>query len=167
MTSPFPNPKLQRRLLSTRNSRDARLDHDGSKPMEFEIPASEPLNQLLWQAEQSRASDIHLLRGNQVTEVRFRSRTTRPYARAWLFPSRGETKVECWGRGDFFLRRAIVGLIRWATVYCGITSTSLTQTATPPNPAFDVTSATLITGIITPRGIFKWRDLRRNGNALG
>ncbi len=35
------------------------------------------------------------------------------------------------------------------------------------NPGFDVTPPELITGIITPRGIFKPRDLWRNRGALG
>ncbi len=35
------------------------------------------------------------------------------------------------------------------------------------NPAFDVTPANLITGIITPKGIFKPRDLWRNRKRLG
>jgi methylthioribose-1-phosphate isomerase len=35
------------------------------------------------------------------------------------------------------------------------------------NPAFDVTPANLITGIITPKGIFKPRDLWANRKRLG
>ena len=35
------------------------------------------------------------------------------------------------------------------------------------NPGFDVTPADLITGIITPVGIFKPRDLWKNRNRLG
>ena len=35
------------------------------------------------------------------------------------------------------------------------------------NPGFDVTPAELITGVITPRGIFKPRDLWKQRRKLG
>ena len=37
----------------------------------------------------------------------------------------------------------------------------------PQSPAFDVTPANLITGIITPKGIFKPRELWANRKRLG
>jgi len=66
-------------------------------------------------------------------------------------------------------RNAEEVLTAWGTDHRGIFRQVRTANPTSParNPAFDVTPANLITGIITPKGIFKPRDLWRERKHLG
>ncbi len=60
-------------------------------------------------------------------------------------------------------------LTAWGTDHRGNFRQVRTANPTSParNPAFDVTPANLITGIITPKGIYKPRDLWRERKRLG
>ncbi len=66
-------------------------------------------------------------------------------------------------------RNAEEVLTAWGTDHRGNFRQVRTANPTSParNPAFDVTPANLITGIITPKGIYKPRDLWRERKRLG